>query len=214
MIQVKHPNTGDMQSVRMDARAVRSLTLGYTASARSRQGMPSWPADILALYRGEYQAAAKALLRNSSSVRSRTASYFVLDCASGISRERKGQLDADPAVAVLGDINELYRASCPVWDVDLGDDYSNPAGLFAPCCSACCCGFRLDRLGGGRADPGQEDAGGRSFRHSKRFFHEVNGGSSIASAEDFGPGVDITPYAEGVHLLFQGLAKLCVVDTD
>lgn len=123
MIQVKHPDTGDTESVRMDARAVRSLALGYTATVRSRQGMPSWPADILALYRGEYQAAAKALLRNRSNVRKWTASYFVLDCASGISRARKAQLDADPAVAVLGDISEIYRASGPVWDVDLGDDF-------------------------------------------------------------------------------------------
>ncbi|MHC4398698.1 MAG: alpha/beta hydrolase [Planctomycetota bacterium] len=47
----------------------------------------------------------------------------MLDCASGISRARKAQLDADPAVSVLGDINQLYRASCPVWNVDLGEDF-------------------------------------------------------------------------------------------
>ena len=121
VVSVKHPTTGKPTSVRLDARVVRSLALGYTASVRSRRGMQSWPADVLKLYDGDYQRAAQEVLRREQG--SLTASYFLLDCASGISRRRKIQLDADPAVAVLGRINALYRASIPVWEVDLGDDF-------------------------------------------------------------------------------------------
>ena len=121
VVNAKHPSTGKPASVRLDARVVRSLALGYTATVRSRRGMPSWPADVLKLYDGDYQKAAQEVLRGDE--RNLTASYFLLDCASGISRRRKVQLDADPAVAVLGQINALYRASIPVWDIDLGDDF-------------------------------------------------------------------------------------------
>ena len=121
VVNAKHPVTGRSASVRLDARVIRSLALGYTSNVRSRQSMPSWPTDVLALYEGKYENAAQEVLRKEP--RSWTASYFVLDCASAISRRRKAQLDADPAVAVLGDINALYRAAIPVWKVDLGDDF-------------------------------------------------------------------------------------------
>ncbi|RPH55026.1 MAG: hypothetical protein EHM89_17770 [Acidobacteria bacterium] len=53
----------------------------------------------------------------------RTASYFVLDCGSGVSPSRRKQLAADPAVAVLGEVNLDYQAACPVWGSDLGDAF-------------------------------------------------------------------------------------------
>jgi pimeloyl-ACP methyl ester carboxylesterase len=121
LVEVPHPQTRRLQSVRLDARVIRSVAMGYASNLRSRQGMPSWPIDILDLYRGNYHRAAQSILRRGPNYP--TASFFLLDCASGISRSRRMQLDADPATAVLGELTRLYRFSSPIWGVDLGDDF-------------------------------------------------------------------------------------------
>jgi len=53
----------------------------------------------------------------------RTASYFMLDCGSGISPAREATLQADQAVAVLGEVNLDYQAACAIWHSDLGDEF-------------------------------------------------------------------------------------------
>ena len=50
-------------------------------------------------------------------------SAFLLDCASGVSKQRLARLDADSAIAVLSPINQLYRVGCPVWNIDLGEEF-------------------------------------------------------------------------------------------
>ena len=121
-VEIKPPNSKPV-SVRVDARAIRRLALGYSSSVRGRQGMPAWPSDIIALHKGNYQKAAQYIYRRRLSRPKRTASYFLLDNASGISENRKRQLDADPAAYLLGDINGIYRSSSPVWEINLGDDF-------------------------------------------------------------------------------------------
>jgi pimeloyl-ACP methyl ester carboxylesterase len=83
--------------------------------------MRTWPADILALYQGDFSQAALSWLRPAEGYR--TASYFMLDCGSGVSPARAARLAADPAVSVLGPVNLDYQAGCPVWHTDLGDAF-------------------------------------------------------------------------------------------
>ncbi len=120
-VSVTNPATGKTQVVVFDAWRVRDLALGYSGRLASRRGMQTWPADVLALYRGDFTQAALSLLRPAEGFR--TASYFMLDCGSGVSPARNRQLVADPAVAVLGEVNLDYQATCPVWGSDLGDEF-------------------------------------------------------------------------------------------
>jgi pimeloyl-ACP methyl ester carboxylesterase len=120
-VTVTHPVTGKPQVVVFDAWRVRELALGYSARLAARRGMTTWPADVLALYRGDFTQAALSLLRAPEGFR--TASYFVLDCGSGITPAREATLKADRAVDVLGEVNLDYQAACPVWHSDLGDDF-------------------------------------------------------------------------------------------
>jgi len=120
-VTVTNPATGKAQVVVFDAWRVRELALGYSGRLASRRGMQTWPADVLALYRGDFTQAALSLVRPAEGFR--TASYFMLDCGSGISPARRKQLAADPAVAVLGEVNLDYQAACPVWGSDLGDAF-------------------------------------------------------------------------------------------
>ena len=120
-VTVTNPVTGQAQVVLFDAWRVRQLALGYTGRVASRRGMQTWPADVLALYRGDFNQAALSLVRPEEGYR--TASYFMLDCGSGISPVRETRLNADPAAAVLGQVNLDYQAACPVWQSDLGHEF-------------------------------------------------------------------------------------------
>ncbi|MBM3789802.1 MAG: alpha/beta fold hydrolase [Acidobacteria bacterium] len=120
---VKDANTGEDQAVVLTARSVREMALGYTATVSSRRGMRSWPADVLALYREDYSRAATAVLERRQARSGPTAGFFMLDCASGITPDRKAQIQQDPAVEILGPIGWMYDVGCPVWDIDLGNEF-------------------------------------------------------------------------------------------
>jgi pimeloyl-ACP methyl ester carboxylesterase len=123
LVQVKDEKTGAIQAVRFGPEDVRGLVTGYTASAASRSGMRTWASDILRLYHGDFSAAAELRVRSRETETFRTASYFMLDCGSGISPNRRAQLTKDPAVAIVGALGFNYRTACPVWDIDLGEDF-------------------------------------------------------------------------------------------
>ena len=119
--KVADPATGRETVVLFDAWRVRELAMGYTGRAASRAGMRTWPADVLALYHGDFSRAAASVLRPPEGYG--TASYFMLDCGSGISAGRQARIEADPGSEVLGDINLPYRATCPIWQSDLGSGF-------------------------------------------------------------------------------------------
>ena len=99
------------------------MALGYTGRVSSRRGAPTWPADVIALYRGEFDRAARAVLRERGGGGLPTASFFMLDCGSGISPARLNTLNDDPAAAVVGDLGYWYETACSVWGADLGEDF-------------------------------------------------------------------------------------------
>jgi pimeloyl-ACP methyl ester carboxylesterase len=123
-IEVVHPRTGKTTSVPFDGAAVRNLALGYSGRVSSRGGMPGWPADLIALYRGDFERAAKARLLQGDGSDLPTASFFMLDCGSGITPARLERLHGDPAAKIVGDLgNWFYENACPAWGADLGDDF-------------------------------------------------------------------------------------------
>lgn len=123
VVEVKDPATGLPVKVRFGPEDVRDLAEGYTAAASSRAGMRTWAADMIRLVRGDFAAAAEARVRARAAERFRTASYYMLDCGSGISPARRRQIQGDPAVEVIGPAGFNYFAACPVWDIDLGDAF-------------------------------------------------------------------------------------------
>jgi pimeloyl-ACP methyl ester carboxylesterase len=108
---------GRRESVRVDGDAIRAVARGYAG------GPAGWPANVLALYHGDYSGAARAAIRARRQPGYPPASYFMLDCGSGISSSRLAIMDADSAVAMVGDIEWSYRVNCPVWGADLGDAF-------------------------------------------------------------------------------------------
>jgi pimeloyl-ACP methyl ester carboxylesterase len=120
-VTVPHPETGVPTEVRFskESAAGEGLARGFSG------GLPSWPADVIALANGDFIGAAqRAIRQRDSHDRSyRTASYFSLDCGSGITPERLAEYRADPAVELIGMLGWGYLAGCPVWPSDLGNEF-------------------------------------------------------------------------------------------
>ena len=134
-VTVSLPETNESQDVLFDAQSIRRLAGGYSG------GLPAWPADVIDLYNGDFSKAAESVVRRyndsaNSLVQFReknrfhhlgrsflTASYYVLDCGSGITAERLAEYNSNPALEILGEMNWKYTSACSVWDSDLGDGF-------------------------------------------------------------------------------------------
>lgn len=102
---------------------VRGLWGGYS---RTPEGHPArgWAADMIRLSEGDFSEAANAVvMRRFGMAGLPTASFFMLDCGSGISGIRLEQLLSDPGARVVGDLGAFYETLCPVWDSDLGEEF-------------------------------------------------------------------------------------------
>ncbi len=121
LLTVTDPKLGEPRQVRIDAADVRRMAVGVTGSAHSRRHLPRWPVEILQLHSGDFVQAAEQKLEAGRGFP--TASFFMLDCGSGISPARKERLLGDPAAEIVGPISRFYLASCPVWESDLGEEF-------------------------------------------------------------------------------------------
>ena len=125
-IEVEHPRTREATTIVIDAEVVQTASQGYTGRVGSRRSISTWPADIIALYEGEFERLAQAYIAQADgddSLRLSTASFYMLDCGSGISAERRKRQDSDPAARLVGALGNYYDMTCPAWGADLGDAF-------------------------------------------------------------------------------------------
>ncbi len=110
---------GNTVDVLFDGKLMRRMARGYSGNIRA------WPAEIIKMHRGDFDSAARrAAFQTTSRGRDlRTASYWMLDCGSGITAKRLAEFEADPAHQVIGSTYWYYEAGCPAWDSDLGDEF-------------------------------------------------------------------------------------------
>jgi pimeloyl-ACP methyl ester carboxylesterase len=118
-VTVTDRNDGTQHEVLFDGESIKQLSRGFSG------GLPGWPADVVTMWRGDFRRAAERLYRQASTDARgfRTASYFMLDCGSGITTRRLAEYDGDPAMKILARMNWGYVAGCPVWGSDLGDGF-------------------------------------------------------------------------------------------
>ena len=124
-VTVEDPDTGEEHEVTISADILRSVADGYTPVPDSVHEAAAWPADVLRLAAGRYEPIAERALPDDADRWSRIpdAAFFLLDCASGITEERAERLFGDPATELVGPTAWFYRVACPVWGVDLGDEF-------------------------------------------------------------------------------------------
>ena len=118
-VAVTDPEDGTQHEVLFDAESIKRVSRGYSG------GLNGWPADVITMSNGNFSGAAAMLYRQSrgGGRNFRTASYFMLDCGSGITPQRLAEQNAAPAMAILARMNWSYVAGCSEWDSDLGDEF-------------------------------------------------------------------------------------------
>lgn len=113
----------------VDAFLVR-LVSGYQAGRRSRPNV--WPEFILDLHQGDYSHIAQAAIEFRK-LRLDRPMHYMMDCSSGISRQREARLRRDPAMELLGEVNFEYLELCPAWRApDLGEEFRSPVRSSVP----------------------------------------------------------------------------------
>lgn len=107
------------QDILFNGEYIKRFATGYS------RGLTAWPSDVITLYNGDYSKAAEIAVRRYKISRRRftTASYWMLDCGSGITAKRLTEYNADPSLKIIGRKNWGYTAGCPVWGSDLGDEF-------------------------------------------------------------------------------------------
>jgi pimeloyl-ACP methyl ester carboxylesterase len=117
-VEVENPETKEIQKVLLDGHSAKQLSRGYSGS------LAAWPADIITMYNGDFSKVAERAIRrsNNSNKSYKTASYFMLDCGSGITPERLKEHLADPATELI-ETGWGYMNGCPCWDSDLGNEF-------------------------------------------------------------------------------------------
>lgn len=128
-------------TVTRDGQPVTIVLGRYDLERTARRGTAdrrdiSWPANVIAMHRGDFTQAAQAALESRSEPID-SAMYFMMDCASGISPARRNRLLAHPAEdrarAIIGELNLDYLAACDLWDSpDLGDDFRSDLRTATP----------------------------------------------------------------------------------
>lgn len=119
VVNVNTPGETTPQSVLIDSTSIRTLIQGY-----SKGGIETWPADMLTMLNGDFEQAAKYLTNRASNSDRRfsTASFYMLDCGSGITKKRLDVFQSQPNPMIINR-NWNYINGCPVWQSDLGDNF-------------------------------------------------------------------------------------------
>ena len=126
-VRVPDPKSGEPREMTFGSAAFAGLIDGYSSSLGARREVAGWPADLYRLYTGDFAHVATTRLAAADGAAAareyNTASFFMLDCGSGVTAARLKDYTTDPAIPYVGDRSMFYRAACPPWKADLGDAF-------------------------------------------------------------------------------------------
>ena len=105
-------------TVLIDGQVMQRISRGISGKLRD------WPAEVIQMSEGNFSNAVVFTLMRTRQRRSfATASEWMINCGSGVSPKRRAEIESDPAVSVLGNINWTHSAGNPIWNNDLGDEF-------------------------------------------------------------------------------------------
>lgn len=125
-VKVRVPETGKTESVVLGLADLQNALLPDDAEA--------WPAFILSLYHGHYEAWAREELSRRRRSKFSSVILPLIDSGLGVSAGRSHRLHTDPATHYLGTWSfDPYESSRPAWPTpDFGDALRAPAPSEVP----------------------------------------------------------------------------------
>lgn len=117
------PDTGDSLTVALTGDDIRELSMGTSRGLAWRFLAPTWSLDLLAMLSGDFESAARRIIRLRTRTRIRNAAFYHLDCGSGITDERAARYRASSGADLVGKVWRTYDVECQPWNANLGDDF-------------------------------------------------------------------------------------------
>ena len=110
-VEVTDPNTKQPVKVALNKFAIQVLTAFSFGS-----GEASLPAGYFAMSKGDFSLAARRGLNLSRARSVGSAMAFMMDCASGLSNERRKQIAREARTTLLGDVMDFpFPDVCDAW---------------------------------------------------------------------------------------------------
>lgn len=128
-VEVIDPNSKHPVKVVLNKFAIQVLTAFSFGSAEA-----SLPARFLAMSNGDFSLAALGWLNLSRGRSVGSAMSFMMDCASGVSKERWKQIARESETTLLGNVLDFpFPEVCDAWgSPDAGDAFRAPAKSSVP----------------------------------------------------------------------------------
>lgn len=123
---------GGVDTVSLGPAEYRALLHGYRTGTQFPPAIARWPHDLLALIRGETEAAGEWVLESRRENRLRDAAFYQMECSSGISDARAAELDADPAIALVGAVHREDMTVCDGWPTTTPPGFHDPFEVAVP----------------------------------------------------------------------------------
>ena len=128
-VEVTDPNTKQKVKVVLNKFAIQLLTAFSFGS-----GEAALPARFYAMSKGDFSVAAQGWLNISRAGSVGSAMAYMMDCASGVSNERRKQIAREAMTALLSDVMDLpFPDVCDAWgNPDAGVAFRAPAKSSVP----------------------------------------------------------------------------------
>lgn len=128
-VEVEHPETGETISIVVGAEDLRRAAYGLLGEREDIEELVDRAAPILA---GDLTGLGLAAVGGRRGNRE-SAMALSMDCASGVSPERRALIEAQAPASLLGNRSASLWASCDDWPVeDLGEDFRSPVESNVP----------------------------------------------------------------------------------
>ena len=128
-VEVPHPESGEPVAVVIGPEDLRRAAYGALGEREDIEELPLRAAPILA---GDLAGLATAALEGRGASRM-SAMALSMDCASGVSAERRARIEEQLPTSLLGDRSIGLATACPSWPVaDLGESFRSPVESAVP----------------------------------------------------------------------------------
>lgn len=107
--------SGETVHLKIDGQALRRFLYGVTTRPLFRYTMYDWPDDLLKIIEGNFSEVAPRLAQYQTRTGADNAAEEIIECSSGISADRRAEINNDPAQTLVRTASLFDEKACAVW---------------------------------------------------------------------------------------------------